>query len=210
MKSIRLILIAILLAAFAPSYAQNDLTASDKEALQARVKDKVDEFIHHLSCIVNTDLTPYQRQNEIKAALVLFIGNGERYSVTNESGEVENHAPVRMQISSVNNDIKRWLAMKKYLWNQYNNVHKYGKVVIQSADIVRVDNINKVSDGHYEAMAYFVQKYIAFRDGKVVYSDITTKKIKVYIDALEVPGGIIWEAKLGDVYVTATKPNGDD
>lgn len=210
MKTFKIAFATLLLAICLPSLAQNDLTASDKEALQARVKDKVDEFVHHLSCIVNTELTDYQRQNEIKAALVLFIGNGERYSVTNENGEVENHAPVRMQLSSVNNDIKRWLSMKKYLWNQYNNVHKYGKVVIQSADIVRVDNINKVSDGHYEAMAYFVQKYIAFRDGKVVYSDITTKKIKVYIDALEVPGGIIWEAKLGDVYVTATKPNGDD
>lgn len=91
----------------------------------------------------------------------------------------------------------------------YNNVNKYGKVVLQSADIVRVDNINKVSDGHYEAMAYFVQKYIAYRDGKVVYSDITKKKIKVYIEALEIPGGVIWDAKLGDVYVTATYPLGD-
>lgn len=200
----------IMLAIYVPSFAQNDLTDSDKEALQARVKDKVDEFVHHLSCIVNTELTDYQRQNEIKAALVLFIGNGERYTVTNEYGETESHAPVRMQLSSVNNDITRWLSMKKYLQNQYNNVHRYGKVVIQSADIVRVDNVNKVSDGHYEAMAYFCQKYIAFRDGRVVYSDITTKKIKVYIDALEVPGGVIWEAKLGDVYVTATKPNGDD
>lgn len=210
MKVIKIILTAVLLVAYMPSFAQNDLTPSDKEALQARVKDKVDEFVHHLSCIVNTELTDYQRQNEIKAALILFIGNGERYTVTNEYGEKENHAPVRMQISSVNHDTKRWLSMKKYLNNQYENVHKYGKVKIESADIVRVDNINKISDGHYEAMAYFVQKYIAFRDGKVVYSDITTKKIKVYIDALEVPGGIIWEAKLGDVYVTATKPYGDD
>ena len=99
--------------------------------------------------------------------------------------------------------------MKKYLWNQYNNVHKYGKVVIQSADVVRVDNIHKVSEGHYEAMACFVQKYIAFKDGRVIYSDITSKKVKVYIEALEIPGGVIWDAKLGDVYVTSTRPNGD-
>ena len=210
MNYIKNIVCVILFLLSISAHAQSDLTASDKEALQARVKDKVDEFVNHLSNIVNTDLSPYQRQNEIKAALVLFIGNGERYSVTNDRGVVENHAPVRMQLSSVNNDNKRWLPMKKYLQNQYNNVHKYGKVVIQSADIVRVDNINKVSDGHYEAMAYFCQKYIAFRDGKVVYRDITTKKIKVYIDALEIPGGIIWEAKLGDVYVTATKPMGDE
>lgn len=209
MKSIKTYLAFLFIICAMPTLAQNDLSESDKEALQARVKDKVDEFQYHLSCIVNTELTNYQRLEEINASLVLFIGKGERYNITNDKGEVENRSPVRMQLSSVNNDIKRWLSMKKYLRNQYENVHRYGKVVIQAADAVRVDNINKVSDGHYEAMAYFVQKYIAFRDGRIDYSDITTKKIKVYIDALEVLGEIIWDAKLGDVYVTSTNPNGD-
>lgn len=208
MKTVKIYIALLLMVCAIPSVAQNDLSESDKEALQARVKDKVDEFQYHLSCIVNTELTDYQRLEEIDASLVLFIGKGERYNVTNDRGEVENHSAVRMQLSSVNNDIKRWLTMKKYLRNQYENVHRYGKVVIQAADAVRVDNINKVSDGHYEAMAYFAQKYIAFSDGRVVYSDITTKKIKVYIDALEVLGEIIWDAKLGDVYVTSTNPNG--
>lgn len=192
-----------------PSFAQNDLSGSDKEALQARVKDKVDEFQYHLSCIVDKALTKNQRLEEIDASLVLFIGKGERYNITNDKGEVESRAPVQMQLSSINNDSKKSLSMKKYLSNQYNNVHKYGTVKIQAADAVRVDNINKVADGHYEAVAYFAQKYIAFSDGRIVYSDITTKKVKVYIDALEVLGEIIWDAKLGDVYVTATNPLGN-
>lgn len=210
MKKNMSVLFGLFLFFIVPIYGQNDLSDSDKEALQARVKDKVEEFVNHLSNIAKkNELSNYQRQEEIKAALVLFIGNGEKYSVKNEYGENEKRDPVRMQLSSIKSDITRWLAMKKYLWNMYNNVNKYGKVVLQSADIVRVDNINKVSDGHYEAMAYFVQKYIAYRDGKVVYSDITKKKIKVYIEALEIPGGVIWDAKLGDVYVTATNPLGD-
>jgi len=209
MKPIKILFACLFFLFPLSGFAQSDLTPSDKDALQTRVKEKVEEFVNHLSNIVNEELTEYQRQNEIKAALVLFIGNGERYDVTNVYGEKEHHEAVRMQISSINHDIKRWLTMKKYLWNQYKNIHRYGKVKIESADVVRVDNINKTSDGHYEAMAYFCQRYIAYNEnGRVVYSDITTKKIKVYIDALEIPGGVIWEAKLGDVYVTATEPNG--
>lgn len=198
-----------MLAAFLPCLAQNDLSESDKKAIQARVKDKVDEFQYHLKCIVDTDLSDYQRKSEIGEALKLFIGNGGKYSVTNYNGDVENRSPVQMQISSINKSVTRTRQMAKYLEDQYRNVHSYGKVIIEAADVVRVDNINKISNGHYEAMAYFVQKYIAFKDGKIVYSDITTKKVKVYIDALPIPGGVIWEAKLGDVYITATRPYGD-
>lgn len=209
MKATKIIITVLLLFVSFPLFAQHDLSESDKEAIQARVKDKVEEFVYYLSSIVNTDLTNGQRQAAIKSALVLFIGQGERYRVTNEYGETENRAAVRMQLSSVSHDFKRWLPMKTYLQNQYNNIHRYGKVVIESVDFVRVDNIYKVSDGHYEANAYFVQKYTAFRDRKQVYGDITGKKVKVYIDALEIPGGVIWDIKLGDIYVTSTKPNDD-
>jgi hypothetical protein len=209
MKPTKIILTLFLFLISVVSMAQHELSDSDKAALQERVKQKVDEFVHYLGNIVNKDLSDAQRQNSVKSAIELFVGKGERWSIVNDYGEKEYRNPVRMQISSVNRNYSSWLSMKKYLQNQYNNIHKYGKVVIESADVVRVDNINRVGDGQYEAMAYYCQKYIAFRDGRVVYGDITTKKIKVYISALEVLGSVIWEAKLGDVYVTATKPLGD-
>ena len=69
--------------------------------------------------------------------------------------------------------------------------------------------INKTADGKYEAVAYFCQKYVAFRENRIVYSDVTSKKVKVYVDAIEIPGGgVVWDAKLGDVYVTSTNPLG--
>ena len=187
-------------------YGQNDLTEDDKIELQHRVKLKVEEFQGYLSDIVNTKLTNTQRKESIQAALDLFIGKGKSYTVENEYGETENRNPVRMQVSSINNDRRRWLPMTKYLSNQYENVHRYGKVEIESADAVRVDNIRKVGDGQYMAVAYFCQKYVGYRDGRRVYGpDITGKKVIVYISAIETPIGTVWDAKLGDVYVTSTK-----
>ena len=187
------------------SYGQNDLTEEDKIELQHRVKLKVEEFQTYLSDIVNTKLTNIQRKESIQAALDLFIGKGKAYTVKNEYGETEYRNPVRMQVSSIRNDHKRWLPMTKYLTNQYENVNRYGKVVIESADAVRVDNIKKTGEGKYQAVAYFCQKYVGYRDGRIVYGDITGKKVIVYIDAMETPVGTVWDAKLGDVYVTSTK-----
>lgn len=207
MKTFKFFLVIVFFNTFYTSaFAQNDLTEEDKVELQDRVKIKIEEFQNYLSDIVNTELTDTQRQNSIKSALGLFIGKGDAYSVKNEYGETEKHSPVRMQISSINNTSIRWLAMKKYLDNQYNNVHKYGKVEIQSADVVRVDNIYKVGKGKYQAVAYFCQKYVAYREGRRVYGpDITGKKVIVYVSAIDTPVGIVWDAKLGDVYVTSTK-----
>lgn len=205
MKSIYKILLFALCLTFSVNMsAQGDLTEEDKTELQVRVKMKVDEFQQYLSDIVNTNLSNNQRRNSITAALALFIGKGEAYTITDEYGETVYKNPVRMQISSINNDRKRWLPMTKYLENQYNNVHRYGRVVIESADAVRVDNIHKVADGRYQAVAYFCQKYIAYREGRPVYGDVTSKKVIVYISAIDTPYGYVWDAKLGDVYVTST------
>lgn len=188
-------------------FAQNDLTDEDKKELQDRVKIKVEEFQQYLSDIVNTRLSDAQRQNSITSALALFIGKGESYSVKNEYDEIVKMNPVRMQLSNVYSQKARWLRMTKYLSNQYNNIHKYGTVELQTADVVRVDNIYKVGSGSYQAVAYFCQRYAAKnKEGLFVYGpEVTSKKIIVYIKAIETPEGTVWDAKLGDVYVTATK-----
>ena len=207
MRTARFFLLFMLLGmTFVTSSAQNELTEEDKKELQDRVKIKVEELQQYLSDIVNIELSDNQRKAAIESALYLFMGKGESYSVVNEYGETVNRKPVRIQLSSVNNTAIRWLPMKKYLSNQYNNIHKYGKVTIQSADVVRVDNIYKVGEGRYQAVAYFCQKYVAYRDGRRVYGpDITGKKVIVYINAIERPGGPVWDAKFGDIYVTSTK-----
>lgn len=181
-------------------------TEEDKKQLQDRVKQKVGEFQSYLSDIVNTELTDKQRESSIYAALALFMGKGDPYYVINEYGEKERRNAVRMQISSLNNTRKRWSKMKTYLWNQYNNIHNYDKVEIQSADVVRVGEIHQVGENRFQAVAFFCQKYVSYRDGRRVYGpDISGKKIIVHIQAIDTPTGYTWDAKFGDVYVTSTE-----
>ena len=124
MKIFKLLFTFALLSISLNTFAQHELSEEDKVELQNRVKLKVEEFQGYLSDIVNTKLSDNQRKNQITAALALFIGKGQDYTVVNEYGERENRKAVRMQLSSLNGST-RWLAMTKYLNNQYSNVHKY-------------------------------------------------------------------------------------
>lgn len=186
------------------------LTYSEKEALQRRVKDKVDEFQFYIGQLANKKSTNIEvKNNAYNLALKLFIGECEDYSIYDpELGRDVFKSAVRMETSSKYRSSKSRTLMKRYLNNLRNN-QTYTQIEITDADIVRVDNIYKVGD-HYECMAYFCQKYIGYRDGRVAYSDITTKKVRVYINAIQIPKAdgsteTIWNALLGDIYVIETK-----
>lgn len=202
-------LVSMLLCCFAVLNAQQ-LTYSEKEALQRRVKDKVDEFQFYIAQLANKKSTSMEvKNNAYSLALKLFIGECEDYSIYDpELGRNVFKSAVRMETSSKYRSTKSRTLMKRYLNNLRNN-QTYSQIEITDADIVRVDNIYRVGD-HYECMAYFCQKYIGYRDGRVSYSDITTKKVRVYINAIQIPKAdgsteTIWNALLGDIYVIETK-----
>lgn len=204
-----LIFISLMLCCFTNLNAQQ-LTYSEKEALQRRVKDKVDEFQFYIGQLANKKSTNMEvKNNAYNLALKLFIGECEDYSIYDpELGRDVFKSAVRMETSSKYRSSKSRTLMKRYLNNLRNN-QTYTQIEITDADIVRVDNIYRVGD-HYECMAYFCQKYIGYRDGRVAYSDITTKKVRVYINAIQIPKAdgsteTIWNALLGDIYVIETK-----
>lgn len=198
------------------------LTESEKVTLQERVKQKVEEFQSSLSKIVlineNSTASAHKNNKEQVALLLnLFIGRCEPYEYYDEElGINVKNSGVKMQTSSVksgkgNNDAQKVSnqKMKNYIYRFYNpetgkSRLPYTKIIIEAANAVRVDNIERVGD-HYECMAYFCQKFIGYRDGKVYYSDVTSKKIRCYIKSIPTNSGIVWDAKLGDVYVLSTE-----
>lgn len=195
---------------FTPNLYAQVLTESEKEALQRRVKDKVDEYQFYLGQLADKQSTSLEvKNNAFNLAIKLFIGECNDYQVFNtETNTPQFKAAVRMETSSKNSVQKRRKRMKLYLDNLRHN-KSYTQIEITDADVVRVDNIYKVGD-HYECMAYFCQKFVGYRDGRVIYSDVTTKKVSVYIEAIEIPmpdGSTqkIWNALLGDIYVVSTE-----
>ena len=181
------------------------LSEEDKQEFQQRIADLVKEFQGYLTKIAN-DTNGYEvRQSAKKSALNLFIGKGASYSMEEVDGRMKQYDPVKMWTSSKYNSRLRSQLMTSYL----NNLYQLGNafiIKIQSVDAVRVDNINQLPNGRYVAMAYFVQKYSRYtKDGRLIYSDETTKKVKVFINPVEVGDGIVWKAYMGDVYVVETK-----
>ncbi len=195
----------------AQAQEEAELTEAQKKEFQLRVKQKVEEFQNGLSKMVNTELSHEARVEHQVNVLKKFIGEGEAYSYYDaELDRRVNSTGVKMQTSSVNHEVTKSQLLKKYIYKLYNPQTKksalpYTKIQIDSASAVRVDNIVKVGD-HYECVAYFAQKFIGYRDGKVWYSDKTGKKIRCYITKIDLPTGEpLFEAKLGDIYVLYTE-----
>lgn len=211
MSKIKIVFILFLTLVSLNITAQEELTEAQKIEFQNRVKQKVDEFQSSLSNIVNNQLKDEIRKEEVTKLLKLFMGEGGPYDYYDEEADARIHSTgVKMQTSSVYKTNSQSQKLKNYIYNLYNpdkrkSTLPYTKIVIESVSAVRVDNIEKVGD-HYECVAYFSQKFIGYRDGKVWYSDTTSKKIRCYISHIDLPTGKrIFDAKLGDIYVLSTK-----
>lgn len=205
------LLILCFVAGNVQAQEETELTEAQKKEFQTRVKQKVEEFQNGLSKIVNNELSHESRVEHQVNTLKKFMGEGDAYSYYDEELDKRiNSKGVKMMTSSVNQEVTKSQLLKKYIYKLYNPETRrselpYTKIQIDSASAVRVDNIVKVGD-HYECVAYFSQKFIGYRDGKVWYSDKTGKKIRCYIMKIDLPTGeTLFEAKLGDIYVLYTE-----
>lgn len=212
MKKVKSFLSVLLLfIAVGNIQAQSELTENQKAEFQNRVKQKVDEFQHALSNIVNIELRHDIRKENVTNLFKLFMGEGEPYDYYDFEADKRVHSTgVKMQTSSVNRTHNGSQKLKNYIYKLYDpetgkSKMAYTKIQIESASAVRVDNIEKVGD-HYECVAYFCQKFIGYKDGRIWYSDKTSKKIRCYITSIDLPTGKrIFDAKLGDIYVLSTE-----
>jgi len=209
-KITKLFLVAFTLLCATSANAQG-LTDEEKEVLKDRVVQKVEEFQYLLGKIVDTRNSRYVRTDAVNLIYNLFIGQCEPYDYYDYELDENVHSKgVRMQTSSTKRVQIGSQLMKNYITKLYNpatgrSKMSYTKIEIDSVGAVRVDNIEQVGD-HYECVAYFCQKFIGYRDGRAIYSDVTTKKVKFYIKQLD--GGKFgrrFDAKMGDVYVIKTE-----
>ncbi len=198
-------------------YAQDSYILSKEEEndLKARIIDKLEDFQFFLGEMADKKNSQQVRTSAHKSNLLLFIGKCEPYIVTNIStGTLEKKEAVKMETSSISNGTERRKSqpMKQYFINILNN-RTYSNIKIEQSEAVRVDNIRKVGDGKYEAVAYIQQYFIGYggieMNHKVLYSDRTEKAVRIIIDYHEVQSstGIdSWfEIQLGDMKVSLTE-----
>lgn len=211
-----LIIVLIVWDGTPKSFAQSNysLTQEEKEQVKERIVDKLEDFQFWLGEIANKKNSQQVRTNALKSNIVLFMGKCDPYTVTNhKTGQLEIKEAVKMETSSIRNgrEVKNPpQRMKQYLYNILNN-KTYSNIKIEQADAVRVDNLRKVGEGEYEAVAYFCQYFTGYRgDGNyVAYSDYTEKAVRILIDIEEVRQAgeteKIIKIKLGDMKVALTE-----
>lgn len=195
--------------------SSSDLTVTEEEQTQvkARIIDKLEDFQFWLGEMADKKNSMQVRTSAHKSNILLFIGKCEPYTVTDFStGETQRKEAVQMETSSVSNgrERKRTQPMKQYFINILNN-RAYSNIKIEQSKAVRVDNIRKVGNGKYEAVAHIHQYFTGYggERNRVIYSDNTEKAVRILIDYDEVvtSDGIdrIFDIKLGDMKVALTE-----
>ncbi len=208
MKKATLILTLLLLNIFSISAQYSTapkLTEAEQKEFALRIQQKIEDFQSHLGILSSKDSNKETERIALRECLNLFIGNGEPYDTIDAYGNLVKHKAVTIQITSKYRP-PRTQAVKVYLTTLANNLNKkYTEVKITQSQAVRVDNLHQTADGKYECVAYFFQRFEGYRDNKLIYTDITTKKVRVYLDQIEGPVGMTWAIKLGNISAVETK-----
>lgn len=223
MKKVILILSLLILSVrvFSQIPIENDnlvgeLSSDDFNNVAAEIKQKVKNFQRCVGQLAGNEYSHNEKVNIRKRALVMFMGEGERYKLvvpTHDGFDTVWHNAVVMGSAPTKNNrnMRKYEPLKNYLSRLISNSesqnYRYKKVVIEGADVVSLDNFRKVGDGSYIATAHILQKFTGYYSADMVraaYQDYTAKTITIFINLIEVDqpdGGSkhYWQIKLGDV-----------
>lgn len=176
-------------------------TPEETEAMiQKRAAEKVAQMNDYIAFMANKQKSVENRRYYKNKALNLFVGKGFSY----EENGVEKDG-VMMEITSVNRKSVSHKLMRTYFENLINL--NYSNVKIESTEIakIKVSNLQQVEENLYVCTCQYDQAFVGMRDGRVVYKDITTKRIKCYVTVEDTEDGKEYIIMLGDVTALDTK-----
>jgi len=188
------------------SSISENLSGEDFDQVTTEIRKIVRIFQGYVKDLAGNSFTREQKAGKYREALKLCIGRGEPYEIivpTPYGEETQLHEAVKMGIFPSKSSKKRvYMPMKNYLYKLITN-NKYKKVEIECSNAIRIDNLRKVGDGRYIALAHYLQKYSGYNN-ELAYWDYTSKTVTVYINRIEVdlPDGGVghhWQIMLGDV-----------
>lgn len=195
------ILIITLLVSTTCGFSQSgggNLSERDLDLMMAEIESKVVTFTSYVQNLAGNDFSHDEKMSQYEKALDLFIGKGERYEIQIPTrNDLEWHEAVKMSVypSKRNKNYRKDSPMKAYLYKLIKNSedpnYVYKKVVIEAAEAIRIDNIQKMGPDKYIATAHYLQKQSNYRSADIknaTYTDYTSKTVTVYIDVLEMPG----------------------
>lgn len=175
-------------------------TFDQEKMIQKRAAEKVAQMNDYISFMASKKKNLENRKYYKPKALNLFMGKGYSY----EENGVEKKG-VMMEITSVNRKSVSHQLIRDYFDNLINL--KYTDVQITSTEIanIKVSNLQQIDENLYVCTCQYDQAFAGYRDGRPVYKDITTKRIKCYVKVEDTEDGEEYIIMLGDVTALSTK-----
>ncbi|HXB05814.1 MAG TPA: hypothetical protein VNW04_01825, partial [Puia sp.] len=160
------------------------------EEFTEKAEKKTVELTGYLTILCDKKATPEDLDKAVTQAMTLFI---------NDSAAVE--------VSSANrNTISRRLV-KDYL--HHLKLIQYDKIEVKWTHVQYVSDLKPGPDGRLYGTVSFEQEFKGYKDGRLVYSDVTIKHATVilvtYQKVTEGATQRLWDVRLGDIGVVATK-----
>ncbi len=153
---------------------------------------KTDEFTVNLQTIADVGTSREKANTTIDLTTGLFV---------NEDARVE--------VSNINSGVKNKYKIRSYLDRLLTKSSQYSKVELEFADISYASEFKKGNDGNYYAVITFVQTFKGFKDGQMVYGDVTERNattiLKLYEKDDEGTTKKVWDIFLADVGVVETR-----
>jgi hypothetical protein len=161
-----------------------------REEFIDKSKQKTVKLNEYLKLICERSTSYEDMTKAIDQAVNLFV---------NENAVVETSSLSR-------NDVRRH-KIRNYL--SHIKMVRYDKIEIEWTAVQFVSDVKRGPDGNYHGVVSFEQVFRGYRDGQLVYQDITKKHANVVLKAMEqnFQGNTItvWDVLLSDIGVISTR-----
>ena len=201
MKAQQKFLVA-LLAIFSLATTTFAQVEGQEEMIKRRAAEKVGQMNDYISFMANKKKPEESRLYYRTKALNLFIGKGSRYE---ENGVTKEG--VMMQVTSKNRKSVSTPFIRDYFQNLVTGLRSYTDVKIEATEIadIKVSELRQIDTNLWVCTCQYDQAFEGVRDGRLIYRDITTKRIKCYVVAEDTEDGWEFIILLGDVYAIETR-----
>ena len=160
-----------------------------KEEFMQKSYAKIHQFNSYLKILCDKTAGLDEQDNAVDQAVKLFVDDAT------------------IETSSVNSDAKGHFKVHEYLENLKNL--RYDKIDITWTRVEYVSDIRLGADGKYYGSISFEQTFRGYRDGRLVYEDVTKKTAEVELKVYEknYHGNALgqWDVLLSDIEVLTTK-----
>jgi len=161
-----------------------------RSEFEAKASQKTNQFSAYLKILCNKSGPQDERNKAIDLAIDLFV---------NEDAIVYTSSITTSSIDS--SKIRRYLTRVKML--------NYDKIELEWTNVSYVSEVHLGPDNNLHGTITFDQVFRGYRDGQVIYQDITTKKAEVImkqytknVEGQQIPG---WDVLLNNIGVKWTE-----